>query len=60
MVENSDFDIYLSLGIIVKGRTETLKRLIKHIESNPDITLVFTKISGNKLRIVDVNEEFEK
>jgi len=61
MVTNPDFNIYLSLGVIVKGKTESLEKLIKFIEDNTDLTLVFTKISGNKLRIVDVTgiEEFK-
>jgi len=54
---NPDFDIYLSLGVIVKGRTEALKRLIQFAEDDPDLTLVFTKTSGSKLRIVDIEEE---
>jgi len=57
MVTNPDFNIYLSLGVIVKGKTESLEKLIEFIENNTDLTLVFTKISGNKLRIIDVTEE---
>ena len=57
MVTNPDFNIYLSLGVIVKGKTESLEKLIEFIENDTDLTLVFTKISGNKLRIIDVTEE---
>jgi len=53
---NTDFDLYFSLGIVVKGRTEPLKELIKYIESLPDVNLVFTKTSVGKLRIVDIEE----
>jgi len=57
MVINPDFDIYLSLGIIVKGRTDELKRLIEYIEEDTDLTLVFTKTSGGKLKIIDSSSE---
>jgi len=57
MVINPDFDIYLSLGIIVKGRTDELKKLIEYIEEDTDLTLVFTKTSGGKLKIIDSSSE---
>ena len=57
MPVDPNFDIYLSLGIIVKGRTDSLKDLIEHINDLSDVTLVFTKTSGSKLRIVETGEE---
>ena len=56
MVVNPDFDIFLSLGIIVKGRTVSLKKLLDYIEDETDLTLVFTKTSGGKLKILDASE----
>jgi len=62
MSKDADFDIYFSLGLIVRGRTDSLKDLIEYIKENPELTLVFTKTSVGKLRIVETedNKKFEK
>ena len=51
MAEESNFDIYLTLGLIVKGTPDSLKKLIDYAESEPNLKLIFTKTSGDNLRI---------
>ena len=57
-VEGDDpFDIWMTMGVIVAGRTRHLELLLTQIKNNPDLKLVFTKPSGGKLTIVDKEED---
>ena len=51
MAEESNFDIYLTLGLIVKDAPDSLKKLIDYAKSEPSLKLIFTKTSGDNLRI---------
>jgi len=50
---NPDFDVYVTLGIIIKGRVDSLKDLIAQIEEDDKYRLIFTKTSAGRLTIVD-------
>lgn len=56
--EDADpFDIWLTMGFIVGGRTRHLELLLTQIENNPDLKLVYTKTSGGKLTIIEREEK---
>jgi len=58
--ENGDpFDIWMTLGIIVAGRTRDLELLLSQIKNNPDLRLVFTKTSAGKLTIKETDRGVE-
>lgn len=58
--DDDPFDIWMTLGIIVGGRTRHLELLLSQIKNNPDLRLVFTKTSAGKLTIkeTDRGEEY--
>ena len=51
--KNNLFDIYMSLGIIIRGDVDELKLLMEQIKANSKLQLVFTKSSASRLRIID-------
>lgn len=58
--ENDDpFDIWLTMGIVVAGRTRHLELLLSQIKNNPDLKLIFTKTSGGKLTIKETDMGME-
>ena len=53
MNENSDFEISITLGLILKGTADDLQGLLNYITAHPELFLVFKRTSGGKLTIVD-------
>ena len=58
--DDDPFDIWMTLGVIVGGRTRHLEIFLSQIKNNPDLKLVYTKTSAGKLTIkeVDRGEEY--
>lgn len=55
--DDDPFDIWLTMGIIVGGRTRHLELFLTQVKNNPDLKLVYTKTSGGKLEIVEKKDD---
>ena len=55
--DDDPFDIWITLGVVVGGRTRHLELLLSQIKNNPDLRLIFTKTSAGKLTIKEADRE---
>ena len=58
--DDDPFDVWITLGVVIGGRTRHLELLLSQIKNDPDLKLVYTKTSGGKLVIkeADRGEEY--
>lgn len=51
------FDIYLTFGVVISGPLHDLEVLLNdinaNIKHNPNLKLIYTKTSGNRLSLVE-------
>lgn len=57
--DDDPFDIWMTLGVVVAGRTRHLELLLSQVKNNPDLKLIFTKTSAGKLTIKEVDRGVE-
>lgn len=49
----NQFDVPITMGLVVKSNTKDLQELLDFISERPSIFLVYKKTSGGKLRLVE-------
>ena len=55
--DDDPFDIWMTMGVLIGGRTRHLELLLTQIKNNPDLKIVFTKTSVGKLTIKEVDAD---
>jgi hypothetical protein len=53
MIEEPNFDLYITLGMVIKGKASDLQQLLDDIKTYP-VTVIFTKTSAGKLEITEI------
>jgi len=53
MREFSDFEISVTLGLVLRANADVLQDLLNHIRDHHEIFIVYKKTSAGKLTIVD-------
>lgn len=55
MVEKQDFDVYVTFGIVLKGKASEIQQILDEVKTYPNTKIIFTKTTAGKLELTEIS-----